>query len=407
MKLSHKIFAAFLTAFIAISCALAEEKPYVILVSFDGFRYDYDDRGITPNIDSLKARGVSALSLKPVFPSSTFPNHLAIITGLYAENHGIIANNFYDSVADKTYRIGAEKEVRDAYWYRGEAFWETAERRGIKTACYFWPGSELKLDYRRPTYYEKYDHDRPYEKRIEGVIDWLQMPENKRPHFITLYFHETDSEGHDSGTQGDKINAAIAKLDAELGKLVKDIEEIGMRDEVNIILISDHGMTDLDESRIVNISPAIGERDCRIQNYGSMAMIEPEYEFETKQIYDDLKAAESHYKVYLKEDIPEYLHFSKNNNISSIFVLADLGWILTEGDGKMPYSLAGAHGFDNNEIEMQGIFFAAGPAFKENYRIGTVENVDIYPLLCRIFGFEAPSDIDGRIERIECVLKEK
>ncbi|NMB82229.1 MAG: alkaline phosphatase family protein, partial [Ignavibacteria bacterium] len=174
-------------------------KPYVILVSLDGFRWDYLNRGLSPNLEFIRDNGASALSLRPTFPSKTFPNHQSIITGMYIENHGIIANTFRDEFKNELYRMGDTSAVRNSRWYLGEAFWETAERNGITTASYFWPGSEMNLEYRRPTYFENYEHNRPYEKRVEGVANWLKLPVDKRPHFITLYFDDTDTQGHRYG----------------------------------------------------------------------------------------------------------------------------------------------------------------------------------------------------------------
>ena len=154
----------------------AQPQPYVILISFDGFRWDYVDRGITPNFDFIKDNGVSAKSLQPCFPSKTFPNHLSIITGMYPENHGIISNGFKDYTTGRYFTMSDTIEVRDARWYRGEAFWETAERQGIITASYFWPGSEVTDNERHPTYFYKYEHSRPYKNRVDGIIEWLKLP---------------------------------------------------------------------------------------------------------------------------------------------------------------------------------------------------------------------------------------
>lgn len=167
---------------LSILTAYPQSQPYVILVSFDGFRWDYLNRGITPNLERIKNGGVSAISLRPVFPSKTFPNHLSIITGMYAENHGIISNSFPNFEKDYWYKMSDTSAVRDSKWYLGEAFWETAERQGIKTASYFWPGSELSLEHRHPSYREFYEHERPYAQRVEGVINWLKLPYEERPH---------------------------------------------------------------------------------------------------------------------------------------------------------------------------------------------------------------------------------
>ena len=171
-------------------------QPYTILISFDGFRWDYAERGFTPNLNKLAEEGVSALSLRPCFPTKTYPNHYSIITGCYIEKHGIIANNFSDPLTGEKYSLSDRASVQNDKWYKAKAFWELAEENGIKSASYFFPGSELDNPKRRPSYFHHYDHNLPYQARIDGVIDWLKLPINERPKFITLYLHETDSFGH-------------------------------------------------------------------------------------------------------------------------------------------------------------------------------------------------------------------
>ncbi|MFN3305857.1 MAG: ectonucleotide pyrophosphatase/phosphodiesterase, partial [Candidatus Kapaibacteriota bacterium] len=163
-------------------------NSYVLLISFDGFRWDYLNRGLTPNLNSFAERGVRALSLEPSYPSGTFPNHYSIVTGLYPENHGIISNFITDHYNNTVFTIRDTNAVRDPKWYLGEAIWETAKRQGVRTASFFWPGSELTLNYRRPDYFVPFNPKIPYKKRIDSVISWLQLPFEKRPQFITLYF---------------------------------------------------------------------------------------------------------------------------------------------------------------------------------------------------------------------------
>ena len=188
-----------------------ESKPYLILISFDAFRWDYPNRGISPNIEYMKENGVSAISLRSCFPSKTFPNHYAIISGMYPANNGLIANTFYDPYSKETYKLSDSTKVQNGKWYFGEAFWQTADRNGIKTASYFWPGSEMKPAYRSPDYYVHYEHDRPFDTRVQGVIDWLKLPYSERPHFITLYFEATDDMGHKYGPDSKQVNELLKK----------------------------------------------------------------------------------------------------------------------------------------------------------------------------------------------------
>jgi len=401
-KLFYKLFLLL----ILIQISVFAQKPYVILISFDGFRWDYLNRGITPNLENIRNNGVSAISLRPAFPSKTFPNHISLITGMYPENHGIISNSFINPFNNKRYRMGDTNAVRDGRWYLGEAFWETAERNGIKTASYFWPGSEVRIPYKHPSYYEFYDHNRSYQKKIKGVIDWLKLPLSERPHFITLYFHETDTYAHDYGTNSTEINNAIKHLDNVTGYLLNELKNINMSDSINIIIVSDHGMTDISKEKSINIEKLLENYNCRFEDDGPVMMIEPPKQF-LKEVYDILKKNENHYKVYLKDELPEYYHYNKHPFIFSIIVVADLGWSLIRNSKSDWLNTTKAnHGYDNNQLDMHGIFLAIGPKFKKNYRTGTLWNIDLYPLLCKIFNIQPRSNIDGKLERIEFILKE-
>jgi ectonucleotide pyrophosphatase/phosphodiesterase family protein 5 len=400
----------FLTIFVIFfsSIQFAQSQPYAILISFDAFRWDYSNRNITPNIESLVENGVKAQTFKPVFPSKTFPNHISIITGLYPEHHGIIFNDFYNIFTGAHFKTSDSVEVRDSRWYKGEAFWETARHQGIITASYFWPGSDVNSEYRRPNYYYHYKHSTPYAQRVKGVIDWLRLPYNKRPHFITLYFELADDIGHKYGPNSPQIDTAIATLDSTIGNLITSLSDIQMRDSVNIILVSDHGMTNISANRIVNVEEMLKGYKVRYSNSGPVMMIQPKQN-ELEEIYSILKRNEKHYKVYKKENIPNCYHFSQNPFIYKILLVADLGWsVITNKESKWykPGSTGGNHGYDNNTLDMQGTFIASGPQFKKNYKTGTIRCIDVYPLLCRIFNVVPSGNIDGRLDRIKYIQKE-
>lgn len=397
-----------LLLFIAFNFVAAQKSTYVLLISFDGFRWDYLERGITPNLDTFKEEGVRALSFKPAFPSKTFPNHLSIITGMYPENHGIISNYMVDPYTHKTYRLGDDKAVTDASWYLGEPFWVTAQRNGITAASYFWPGSEVMIDYLRPKYFMKYEHEKPYKERVDGVIDWLNLPYSERPHFITLYFHDTDSYGHTYGPNSPEINESIKRLDDITGYLLKRLNDTSIADSINIIILSDHGMTEISNERTINVDSILGEGNYKSQNRGPFMFITPAGKNSVSDIFAKLSANENHYKAYLKKDIPEYFHFSHHPFITEIVLIADLGWSLVNNKilarTKNDY-YKGNHGYDNNQMDMHGLFIAKGPAFKKHYFTGTLNNIDVYPLLCKIFNISPRANIDGKAERIEFILK--
>jgi predicted AlkP superfamily pyrophosphatase or phosphodiesterase len=402
LKIKFTVFFLFLSILLS-----AQPKPYVLLVSFDGFRWDYLNRNVTPNLDKVIENGVRANSFRPVFPSKTFPNHISIITGMYAENHGIIFNHFEDIESGKIYKLSDTAAVRNPMWYKGEAFWETAEKNNITTASFFWPGSELNDKNRRPTYYKQYKHNQPYRERIDGVIDWLRLPQKERPHFITLYFHDTDSFGHNFGPNSPEINKSISRVDSLVGYLNDQIAKIGMTDSLNIIFLSDHGMTEITTTKTVNIEKVLDGYDYKLGGSKTLTMIEPNQD-EFTEVLTVLKNNQKHFKVYTKENMPSYYHFSKNKNIYSILLVAELGWSIVNNKQLSRMSKHddhGNHGFDNNNIDMHGIFTAVGPNFKNGYTTGSLWNIDVYPLLCKIFKIKPNSKADGKLERIEFLLK--
>ncbi len=389
---------------IVISFELFAEQPYVILISFDGFRWDYPDRGISPELKKMEERGVRAISFRPAFPSKTFPNHYSIITGMFPENHGIIMNYFRNPNTGEVYRLGDTVSVRDGKWYQGEAFWETARRNGIKTASYFWPGSEVKQEERRPDYFEKYEHKRAYRQRVDGVIEWLKLPWNERPKFITLYFDATDSYGHKYGPESEETNFAIRQLDSLVGYLKNGLAATSVADSVNIIIVSDHGMTEVSDEKTIRIDKILEDYKYEYTGGGPLLMIGAK-ENELDEIFNLLHLKEEHYRTYRKKNLPEWFNFSAHPFISPIILIADIGWSVEAGEKR--YSSLGNHGYEKDHIDMHGIFFAEGPSFRKGFKTGTLWNVDVYPLLCEIYGISPRSNIDGSLERIGFILNER
>lgn len=386
------------------------QTPYVVVISLDGFRWDYLDRGITPNIDALAARGVRALTFKPAFPSKTFPNHYTQVTGLYPQNHGIINNKFFDPFNGLTYRVGDTLVVRDDRWYMGETIWSWAGRQGVKSASFFWPGSETRLAYKHPTYFKHYDGGISHEQRIDGIIQWLSLPEADRPHLLFLYFSDTDDSGHEFGPRSEQLNAAVALVDRKIGLLLKRLEAIDMEQKVNLVVVSDHGMTALKRNGLIALSNIIDLHQVRLSGYGPIVQLFFNVGADRTALMKQLHAHEKlGYSAYLKDDMPEHFHYRHNGLIGDVILLADLGNRFIGDAADMDRALqnlpSGDHGYDNEALDMHGIFVAAGPAFKRNYRTGTLRNIDLFPLLCKILNISQKADIDGRLSRIEYILK--
>ncbi len=386
------------------------ERPYVLIVSFDGFRWDYLDRGLTPHLQKMIDQGVRAITFEPAFPSKTFPNHYTIVTGLYPEHHGLINNTFFDPFKNKRYRLGDTSIVRDAYWYKGEALWETAERQGVLSASFFWPGSEVHLHYRHPSYFKKYDGSIPHLKRINGIIEWLQLPPQQRPHLLFLYFSDTDTKGHLFGPNSEQVNQAIALLDRQIGLLRAKIDSIGLTEKMNLIVLSDHGMTPLRSDGQIPLYRLLKGKQVRVDGYGPLIHIFVDEQQQKENLFTLLRKNQKHFKVYKKENLPAYFHYHDSPFIGDIVAIADLGyWFVVdekELQKRAKRTVKGDHGYDNHTLDMQGIFIATGPAFKNGYRCETLHNVDVYPLVCKILNIVPNAKIDGDINRIGFILKD-
>lgn len=377
------------------------------MVSFDGFRYDYDTKTETPNLDFMRDNGVKAESIQPVFPSKTFPNHYALATGAYAATNMITANKFYDNEFKEVYQISDKPKVRDAKWYKAEPIWVTAERQNVKSASYFWVGSEAPIKGYLPSIVKAYDHNFPYLSRVDSVMTWFQLPEEKRPHLVMLYFDEPDSDGHKYGPENPDLISTIKYMDDILGYILDEIKKLEIADEINLVLVSDHGMTTISQDRIIYLDDNVPDMNVLLSYGGGPVMqvhLKESNDTLIDQIDKQLKSVE-YLATYKRDEVPERYHFV-NRNTGDFVLVADEGWlILTKAE---EYKSNGTHGYDPIVKNMHGIFYAIGPQIKSNYKIGTFENIHVYPLICELLGIkpyaDAPDAPEGRLEVLEEIL---
>jgi predicted AlkP superfamily pyrophosphatase or phosphodiesterase len=379
-------------------------EPTVILISIDGFRWDYLDRYDAPELTRLAANGIRAEGLIPVFPTKTFPNHYSIVTGLYPQNHGIISNTMYDPDMDEGFSLRDRDAMENPRWWEGEPVWVTAENQGVKTATYFWPGSDVAIHGTRPTYWHPYDGRVPNEDRVDQVLAWLDEPIENRPRFITLYFSEVDSRGHRYGPDAPETAEAVARADALIGRLVDGLESRALFQHVNLVITSDHGMVETSPERVIFVDDYLNLADVHVVDWSPVLMIRPLH-IEADSAFAALSEAHPHLRVYRREDVPTRLHFSDHPRITDIVALADEGWSISsrafEGDPNR--FRGGAHGYDNRYQSMQGLFIAHGPAFRSGLVVAPFESVHIYPILVRILGLEPPPH-DANIGKVELML---
>ncbi len=395
--------AAVLTSLSGCSNVIAvRETPYVVLVSLDGFRWDYDSIYGTPVLDKIARDGVKAERLIPSFPTKTFPNHYSIVTGLYPDHHGLVNNSFYAPDLDLVYRISDRAMVGNGAFYGGEPIWVTARKAGLKSASFYWVGSEAPVMGIHPDYWKPYDHEVPFGDRVDTVLKWLSLPPKKRPHMVTLYFEEPDAVSHVYGPVSPETGAMVHSLDSLMGVLRNGLRRLPEAGKINLIVLSDHGMGEIDNSRYNYILDTLPQRMIRSIYGGSPVWsIEPvKGKADSVLYYLNLQHG---IKAYKKEDLPVYLHYGTNQRIPAIVLIADPGWVAGLRPTQSGYN-KGDHGYDWKFRDMQSIFYAEGPAFKRGFTVDTLYNVDIYNIMADILQL-TPAPNDGNPERISPLFK--
>jgi predicted AlkP superfamily pyrophosphatase or phosphodiesterase len=376
----------------------------VVLVSLDGFRWDYLDRPEAAGLRAIAAGGVRARQMEPTFPTVTFPNHYTIVTGLWAEHHGIVGNTMVDAKLGR-FTISDTMQVRSSGWWGGEPIWVTAENQGRRSAAMFWPGSEAEIGGVRPTWYERYDDQLPYDRRIGKVLGWLALPRDSAPAMITTYFSAVDGVSHRAGPDSPETHAAIARVDSAVTALWRGIQASPNGTNVNLIVVSDHGMSATSSSRRIVLDDYLEPGTWRVADLNPVAMITPAAG-KADEVFAKLSTA-PHVRVYRKDQIPARWHFRDNARIPEILVVAEEGWVLATRDllSRRPnYGDGGTHGYDNTMQVMQAIFIGAGPAFAQGKEVPRVRNVDLYELMTYILGLR-PAPNDGSLDSIRAVLR--
>ena len=381
------------------------DKPYVILVGFDGFGHDYFDRFETPNFDRIAAAGVKADALIPPFPSLTFPSFYSIATGMYPEHHGIVGNRVYDPDLDEIYSYQEPETVRDGRWYGGQPIWVTAETQGMVAAAYFIPGTEAAIQGVRPTFWTPYDSSVSNQARVEHVLAWLELPPRERPHLITLYFSTVDSVGHAFGPGSSQVRSAVAMVDRMLGRLVSGIRRLPYGDRVCLVLVSDHGMTTPRRDSYYAIVDAVDLRGVRSVKTGpNLSLFVPAGRGRAERLRDELNVVLPHGRAYLREELPVHLHARANRRIGDLVVVADEGYDI----GVRPRTsepLNGAHGWDPTVPSMHGIFLAMGPGIEAGRRVPAFESIHVYPFLAAVLELRPNAEIDGNASVLASLLR--
>jgi len=381
------------------NAAVQMAKHYVVLVSLDGFRYDYAAKYGAPSLQAMAQDGASAPDgMLPSYPSVTFPNHYTLVTGLRPEHHGLMAMEFYDTARGQSFNYSSAEDDKDGYWWRGGLpLWSLAEQQGMRSACFFWPGSEAEIGGKRPSFYLHFDDQVEDAKRVQQVIAWLKLPEAERPHFITLYYDNVDTAGHDFGPDADETRSAVHHVDEMMGQLRAQLKTLDL--PVDLIVTADHGMVQYKDRVVLDHFADLSS----FKTAG--AYLYAPSEAAAQKAYEEFRAhPDPRFTAYRRKDVPEHLHFDENVLEGDPVIVANGPYSISVHTPKKAGHPAG-HGFDPERMpEMKAIFYAEGPDIRPGVQLKSFDNVDVFPFVAHLLGLQAPR-VDGEWKPLQRALK--
>ncbi|MSU45841.1 MAG: alkaline phosphatase family protein [Lacunisphaera sp.] len=405
MKRYTAAFALLLAGLLIASCwtpaSRAAPAELLILISLDGFRWDYLDKYDAPVLKRLAADGVHATRMTPSFPAKTFPNHYTLVTGLRPEHHGIVGNWFYDPVDGAKFDM---EQLAPHWWQGGEPVWITAEKQGLRAACFFWPGSETELQGCHATFFKPFVKKLTNPERVDGLLTWLGLPPAERPRLATLYFNTLDDAGHKYGPDAPETGGAVREADAAIGRLLDGLAVRGLREKASLVIVSDHGMSPCGPDQVIFFEDLLTVSQVRIEATGPVGGVRPNPGVDLATLVAGIRAkAPPQLQVYLREEVPDRLHYRASDRIAPIVLVCDDHWNVESKAGwperARTYNI-GSHGWDPATPNMGALFIASGPVFRRGVEIPDVENIHVYHLLCAALGLApAPNDGDQRLVR--------
>lgn len=381
-------------------------QELTILVGIDGFRWDYLELHDAPTLRRLATEGVRARRMNAVFPTKTFPNHYSLVTGLRPESHGIVANGFFDPPTGGWFTMA---RLETHWWAGGEPVWITAEKQGVRSACFFWPGSETELQGRRPSFFRPFEKRLTSDERVDGLLAWLALPAAERPRFATLYFCVVDDAGHKHGPTAPGTGEAVRIADAAVARLLAGLERLGLRDRTNLVFVSDHGMAENATERVIFIEDLVDSDRVQVEALGPNGGVRPKPGTVTPaELAASIRAkAPPQLQVYLREEVPARLHYRRSERIPPVVLVADEGWNLESKVGwprrRATYS-KGNHGWDPALESMGALFVAHGPSVRRGVVLPAAESLDVYELLCALLGVK-PAPNEGGAGLARAVLR--
>ena len=397
--------AGLLFIFVA-SCATtrpdaAIPQRTVIVLSFDGLPATTAGDGSMPTLDRLAREGVRAQWLTPSYPTMTFPNHYTLATGLRPDHHGIVHNYMRDAELGDYH---SKRNGGEGRWYGGEPIWTTLQRQGGRAAVLAWVGGQDPADPRAPSLLAKFDPQRSVPQHVERLLAWLDLPAKQRPRLLMAYLDRYDVAAHANGPASPEARAAKSELDAALAQLVDGLRARGRLDDTDLIVLSDHGMQEMQPQHVDVLDPSVAADAYDVVAVSILLGIFPK-PGRGPEVEAGLLGRHAHHACYRKDALPARWEYGTHPRVPPIVCQADPGWYLLAKPPQRAWSrVRGEHGFDNHDPSMRAVFVARGPSFREGLVMPGFDNVDVYPLLAKLLGI-APAANDGDLDPLRQALR--
>lgn len=376
-----------------LSSFVHSDENIVIVISLDGLRFDYLERTETEAFSYITKEGARASSLVPVYQSSTFPTHVTMATGVTPDLHGILHNSFYDK------ERGSFSYSPDASWIQSEPVWSIVENQDIKTATYFWVGSETDWRETSISYSKAPFNGRISEKeKLDQILEWLDMDIDLRPRLIMSWWHGTDSVAHQKGATHPDVFKQLNKQDKILFQLIEEITRRNIWDKVTLLVVSDHGMSDV--SNFINLKEILklNSIDARISTGPAVAHIFLDKKEELKRAISSLQENQ-HLSVWSKEDLPKEFNMFNETRTGDVIVTTSIpNMLVTRNNSNPPIGMHGYNPKDNKH--MHGIFLAYGNKVA-NKRLQKVHQLDITPTILDLLNLDVPEYMQGKIIELQ------
>lgn len=361
--------------------------PTVVVVSFDALGDRFLDRDSLPNLRRIMTEGIRA-PFRPEFPSKTFPNHYSMATGLSPGQHGIAINSFFDPVRKETFLRTSASEGK---WFGGEPIWATAQRAGLRSAAYFWTGSEAEIGDVRPTFWHPFDAGVPDSIKFGEVMRWLRLPPGERPNLVMMYSNVVDVPGHRYGPDAPETHAGVRAADRSIGILRDSLTKLG-RNDIDLIVVSDHGLVSVPRDHDIDVDSLLPKQGALVDDEHATLSIWQDPagpRLDLDSLAAAFRKAIPHMRLFRPGGFPAEWQTEQNRRFGDLFLLADPGYEFVSTVPRALYTL-GEHGYDPRTPEMMGIFLAVGPDFRPGTRLAVRENRTLHELLIHLLGLQNP-----------------